>query len=189
GFTVDEIQGSKIIGRKVEYKYYFAQQEIPELVEALDIALLGVSGILRCPQGWVFGRRAQTVTEYPGVWELVPSGNIDASYIMTDSTTAVRQQLFTELKEEVGLAAEDIVATRLQVMVVDAKAHAIDIGVMLDTNLAFENILQAQQRLGSLEYDALQVISFEGLNDFFEDYPVLEASKCFLNSIDHAAGS
>lgn len=74
-----EVSPQQIIGRIVEYRHLIAQRARPELFDVLNVRPVAVSGLFECADGLVFGRRAGSMTQDAGLWELVPSGGIDTS--------------------------------------------------------------------------------------------------------------
>lgn len=89
---------------RTRYRRFIAQRS----GLALGLRPLGVSGvtIVHGPtgeSGIVLGRRTSSVTQYPGCWELVPSGGLPASRAALDGAVDAPGQLLEELAEEVGV--------------------------------------------------------------------------------------
>ena len=83
--------------QSLEYRTVFAQLMAPDL--GLDIRPLAVSGLILDRDGkTLVGQRSQ-VSQYPGRWELVPSGGMDSTM---DLEQGVGAQLSREFEEETG---------------------------------------------------------------------------------------
>ena len=54
----------------------------------------------------VFAKRAESITEYPGFLELVPSGSIDKECADTNGVVDYKFKLLSEFVEETGLSKE-----------------------------------------------------------------------------------
>lgn len=152
------ITNEKIEASITEYRYLIAQQARPELFNALQLRAIGVSGLLLCADGLVFGRRADKVTQGAGLWELVPSGSIDASKIVDPENVDFLSQILTELQEETGIKAEKITQMRPFCVVEDSNSHVLDIGIVIKCPLLFDEIVAIHQNNATNEYDELRLI-------------------------------
>lgn len=85
----------------VPYRFFFAQRQSKELRDILQLRPVAVSGITMHGPLIYFGRRSSTVTQYPQLIELVPSGSLNASCIV-NGLADFRLQLKEELLEELG---------------------------------------------------------------------------------------
>ncbi len=98
--AVERIDGGTVHGRLVEYRVFLARQRDPELHRLLPLRAIGVSGVVVFADGNVLlGRRRNGVTEYPGAWELVPSGSIDGEAVRSGAVEPL-EVLLRELAEE-----------------------------------------------------------------------------------------
>ncbi len=163
-----KISPEQILGRILEYRHLIAQRACPALFEPLQIRSVAVSGLLECADGLVFGKRANSVTQDAGLWELVPSGGIDASKI-TQGTIDCRAQLLTELQEETGIH-RDLVSNVLPFCLIeDNVSHVIEIGISMTSMLSAEMILRAHREKATEEYDELEIIPLEKIEVFIRD--------------------
>jgi hypothetical protein len=99
-FALKEIRPERITGFFVPYRYMAAKQWCPDLPYQLET--LAVSGLVGCDGAVLAGRRSQDVLQYPGYWELLPSGAVDEGSEQA-SQVDYRQQLLRELREESGV--------------------------------------------------------------------------------------
>jgi hypothetical protein len=93
---------SVIHGEFIPYRAYVAQLLDPTLEIHLQICPMAVSGIVIVNDTVLIARRATTTTQYPGYYELIPSGSITPSCCTNDDAD-FRQQIIEELYEETGL--------------------------------------------------------------------------------------
>jgi hypothetical protein len=101
------------------YRFYAVQQA------GLDTGArpLGVKGLCRSDDGWLMGRRSESVAYYPGEWEFVPGGSVPA-----DGNPA--EVLLAELGEESGWCATG--PARAVSVLYDPGAFSWEIVSMLD---------------------------------------------------------
>lgn len=165
-FSVEGIDGERISGRFVNYSLFIAQSAKPELFDVLGVRPLGVSGLLVCSDGIVFGRRNVTVTQDPGLWELAPSGGIDPSCRKEDGRIDAVGHVLREMHEEIGAGAEHVSSASPFVVIENTDSHVIDIGIDIKISLGEEEILRLFRRGGSNEYTDLMVIPPVGLAEF-----------------------
>lgn len=100
--SVVKMDSVSMLVRPVPYKAYLAQVVAPHLFNSLHIRPVSVSGITICEGKFLIGKRAESVTAYPGRYELAPSGGCDENSIVGDKVDAAKQ-VIQELKEETGI--------------------------------------------------------------------------------------
>jgi hypothetical protein len=104
--SVSEIDGGLVTVKPCEYKLFIARERDQALRDALAIRPFAVSGIVLLEKeivSVVVGRRSADVTEYPGRWELVPSGGVGCEWATKRGTVDVLGALLDELEQEVGI--------------------------------------------------------------------------------------
>jgi len=126
---------------------------------------VAVSGLLECPDGIVFGRRAATVTQDAGLWELVPSGGLDGSKFVPGEID-FRGQILAELHEEVGIGLESISSVTPFCLVEGLESHVLDIGIAMMSPLAGAALVRMHGVAGSTEYEELCVVRRTELAEF-----------------------
>lgn len=168
-FSAVAVEPARLAGHRIEYRRLIAQRLCPELFDSLRVRPVGVSGLLQCADGIVFGRRARTGVQHPGLWELAPSGGIDTTDAVQPGVIDVRSQVLTELTEEVGLNRDQVGVPAPFCLVEDEELRVLDIGFALTAPaLTAGAILATHQASGSREYDELAVIPRGGLQHFLE---------------------
>lgn len=135
-----------------EYRIVLAHLRRPEIfAHGPTVTPLGVTGLLRCPEGYVVGRRSNAVAVSPGAWEMAPAGTLDRPNPV--------EVLVDELQEELGLPAAAIARLDLLGLLRDDMNGVVDICYLVETSWPFQRILEAQQSLPKAEYDALSCMS------------------------------
>jgi hypothetical protein len=160
----------------IEYKHYLAQRS----GIALGITPLAVSGIAFYRENnskkFFLGKRADSVTQYPGFFEFIPSGSIDASN--TDSNNAIKyeEQLMIELKEELGISYENIKSCNAFCLILDEKEKVFDIGLELE----LENIRETS--LNKSEYTFLENIPSNLIAEYMKKPNIVKTSRILFNA-------
>jgi hypothetical protein len=163
-----EISPLRIRGRVVEYRHLIAQRARPELFDVLRVRPVAVSGVLECADGIVLGRRAATMTQDAGLWELVPSGGIDTSSVPVGAEVDYRAQILTELHEEIGIDAEWVTSIRPFCLVDDLDSHVLDIGIAMESPLSAGAVLKLHREAATGEYDELRVVDRAEVGRFIQ---------------------
>ena len=155
-FSADAVTPDEIAGHWTEFRRATAQMRDPSLSKVLQIRNLAVCGMLVCPDGVAIARREPTASYQPGVWQLPPAGSVDFG-AATPGGADWRHALFAELREELGIEAEEV--RRLSPLcLVQHPSGVLDMGVRIDTDLSAEAILSRHRALGNEEYQQLQVL-------------------------------
>lgn len=164
------ISSERIIGRVVEYRHLIAQRARPDLFDHLMVRPVAVSGLFKCADGIVFGRRSGTMTQDAGLWELVPSGGIDTSKgIKEGGEIDYRAQIIAELQEEIGIDPSSVSLVRPFCLVEDPVSHVLDIGIALVSPLSYDSVRRVHHETAKKEYDELCVIPSTELDSFVKD--------------------
>lgn len=152
-FNVESINSDTIIGHWTEYKRVLAQTEKPELYPALIIRSLAVIGLIQCPEGFILGKRTVKSVYLPGYWQSPPAGTVE-SRDGSDEVDLI-QQLYAEAEEELGLHAHHLMDPRIISATEHTDTHIIDIGILLKTNLSFQEVSDLWKQNNNPEYDEL----------------------------------
>lgn len=165
-FCADVITPGLICGHWSEYRREVAQLARHDLWPELGQRSLAVGGVLRCADGIVFGQRPARAIYQPGEWQLPPAGTVDHSAARAEGRVDVRAMLLTELREEVGLRAEEVHSLRPLCLVEHHGSHVLDLGIALQTPLGAA-ALRARHAAGADdEYAALTVVPEAALGGF-----------------------
>lgn len=187
--SVVSIAPPRIEACVAEYRCFIAQRGDPSLSAQLRVRPLAVSGLLRCWDGVVFGRRAATSTQDAGRWELVPSGGVDRRALWPDGRVDVVGHLVDELHEEIGCAPTAVTSAEPFLLVEDIANGVVDIGIDLALDLDAASVLAAHGGATN-EYDALKVVKVSDVAGFVEqaDAPLVEVSLALLRARGLLAG-
>ena len=185
-----DVTSERILCRMAEYRHLVAQRKRHELYQVLKVRPVAVSGLFQCADGIVFGRRADRVTEEPGLWELVPSGGLDASKAAVGDQVDYRSQILTELREEIGIGSSSVNCLGPLCLVDDSHSHVLDIGVELSSSLSAEAISITHREVVSKEYDQLRVVPLGDVDNFIkaEASQLVAVSKALVGARFMRAG-
>ncbi len=135
GVSRDSLQIIKVDGHFVEYKHFVAQRS--DGGPALGIKPVAVSGLvflkIEHDERVVFGRRSMT-TQYPGSWELIPSGSIDKDCMNQDGTIDYTRKVMEEFLEETALSEACVSQARAFTFILDSREDVYNIGCELEIN-------------------------------------------------------
>ncbi len=157
-FSVSNIAGELITGRFVEYKYFAAARRSPPLSSVLQVRPLAVTGLSRCDDGVILGRRSARVTQDQGLWEFVPSGGIDHSSRHPDGSIDIVHQIEQELHEETGLAPALIARVSPRYVIEDTSSCVFDIVADVVLNISAEDAHAALQGTSPDEYERFDIL-------------------------------
>jgi hypothetical protein len=166
-FSIDRLGAAEITGWLAEYRWFLAQRRDPALRPELRVNPLGVTGILCCAEGVVFGRRAQNVEMDAGLWELVPSGGVDGSFVGPSGQIDLAAHLLAELREEIGILATEISAPPTPIAEVeDRMSHVTDVALIIEASLSAQQIKDRFSQLENQEYLETEVVPFDALSQY-----------------------
>ena len=125
--------GIHLFAHFIEYKYYLAKRVSRSL--PFDIRPLGVSGITvveDCSKEKIlFAKRSSLVFQYPGFWELVPSGAIDSPGLEGGTTIDYKKMILEEFSEETGLPSGCVQDCCGFAVIYDRNERTFDVGCSL----------------------------------------------------------
>lgn len=144
------------------FRYLAACRQDAELAAALSFAAIGVTGMLTCPGGLVFGRRAGSVASNQGRWELAPAGVL--------SQESPRLQLMEELQEELGIPANRVDSVQAIGATHDTEDRVFDLVMRLHVPLTEAEVRDAHRRDGSSEHTELAIVPANGIAAFLDQH-------------------
>jgi hypothetical protein len=165
-FSADTIAPDLITGHLTEFRRIVAQMERPALFDAQGVRPLAVCGVLRCTGGVVFGRRHAGAIYQAGMWQLPPAGSVDAHAVGPDGGVALGLQVLAELREELGLAPDDVDTPTPLCVVEHPGSHVCDLGMALRCELDGAAIRAAHSEHGNGEYPTLRIVPLADLPQF-----------------------
>lgn len=115
-----------LTGHFVPYKYLLAQLCDPSLKADLKISPVSLNGITYLQDQVIIAKRASWVAQYPGHYELAPSGGIrppGKDFTEVD----LKVQLLDELREEIGIENASIKSVKYFSLIHDLKEDAVEL--------------------------------------------------------------
>jgi hypothetical protein len=174
-FSADSFAPDAITGHLTEFRRIVGQMERPSLFEALGVRPLAVCGVVRCEDGVVFGRRHAGAIYQADMWQLPPAGSVDSHAVGADGVVALQRQLLAELREELGVSADDVDSPVPLCVVEHPASHVSDLGMALCSRLDGAAIRAAHAERGNGEYPTLRIVGIEELPAF-----LLEAGESMV---------
>jgi hypothetical protein len=152
----------------VEYKHYLAQRSGIDL----GITPLAVSGIVFYKEDnkeiFLVGKRSETVTQYPGYYEFMPSGSIDANNIVVAEPMEYKKQLLIELKEECGIT-DEVKTINSFCLIFDEVDRVYDIGIEIEIDIDHKTQIQ--------EYTSIEKMPLDLVSEYMKKQNVVITSR------------
>lgn len=155
-----------IEGAFVPFRMAHAARKHAGLRERLALRPLAVSGLARCRDGLILGRRAPEVTGSPGRWELAPSGGIDRAALLPGGRVDPGAALRAELAAELGIGPEAVSSCRVAGAVENRADGLWDIVLALEIALSGQEVARLHAARGSGEYDQIAVVAAKAIPAF-----------------------
>ncbi len=133
--SVRDVRGGVVTVCRCSYRHLVAQERDETIRQRLGIQALAVSGIVvlgAADSRVLVGRRSQDVTEYPGAWELIPSGGVGWERVGGDGGIDVLGALLEELEQEAGIPGEAVATARCVGLVHDVTQGGYDVCFVLE---------------------------------------------------------
>lgn len=175
------------------------------------VCMLAVTGVLIASDASgrehvLLGKRAKNVRCYPGLWEVGPSGGIEAAAIGAVGDSQGEQsvvlgeqeivaQLAKEIEEEIGLIVHDGPAKEG----IRTRARAMSVGILSDLSASSEDIvvivqlgIDAHELMRELspasiaerwEYDDVRVVPIDTLAEFENQHEMIPPSRVLVRAL------
>lgn len=167
-FSVERFGEDRVVGRFVRYSQFIAQLARPGLFDALRVRPMGVSGLVTCADGLVFGKRREGLTLDAGLWELAPSGGVDPSSRDGGGRIDVVAQILDEMHEEIGIGRECVASAVPFVLVENVENHVTEAVIAIALSLGGEEVRRWFGEGGSGEYTEIAVVPEGDVRSFAE---------------------
>lgn len=165
-YSVTDIAPERITVKETQYKNYYAQHRDDRLFKTLGIRPLACSGAVRCPEGFILGRRSGKVAIYQGCWELAPCGTFDEACKTSDTVLDPHLLFRNELTEELGIPANLVDTGKILTAIEDQQTRAVDIIVQATSQLSTSDVSAYFSTRQTDEYDEVRVINGEEIKGF-----------------------
>ncbi len=167
-FSADVITPRLVCGHWTEFRRIVAQMNRHELFAVIGARPLAVGGVIRGPDGVIFGRRPARAVYQAGEWQLPPAGSVDPGVGRPDGTVDVVAQFLVELGEELGMSSADVHDPRPLCIVEHEGSHVLDLGIAATTHLTAAEIRARHAAGGNAEYDPLAFVPIPDVPAFIE---------------------
>lgn len=121
-----EYNERKIKGCFLPYKYLLAIIRDPSLKAGIPVRPVSVNGVIITNQAVLLAQRALWVSQYPGYFELAPSGGVHPA-LEDDNQVNLKEILESEIVEELHLKSDEVRSLRFFALIVDRDLEAIEI--------------------------------------------------------------
>jgi 8-oxo-dGTP pyrophosphatase MutT (NUDIX family) len=139
----------------------------------------------------VLGRRSLQAGFQPGIWQLPPAGNVDASAVGADGCIDLRRHALRELEEELGVRPDQIAAMQPICLIEHPGSHVLDLGFCIDLRLDAAALLAAHAAAhDAAEYDPLTVVPWDRLAARLTELgeTLMPTAFLFLDHLTQSAG-
>ena len=164
--SVMSVNETNIVGRRAEYRWLLAQSHDHAFFRWFQVRPLAVTGVLTCPEGIVIGRRSASVFQFPGLWELAPSGSVDVVMRGSDHNIDLLSQLMRELSEEIGLDGGAVTQIEPLAIACDVDSQVFDVCFVLNTATSWARISELFAANANTEYEHLDILPVEQIAAF-----------------------
>jgi NUDIX domain len=162
-----QASGLFVEGNFISYKYFWAQRNVKGV--DLNITPLGVSGILMTEEFGhefvTFAKRTSVNLQYPGYYELIPSGGIDDRGKRGELNYF--EQLIDELYEEVGVESNQVKTISTLGLLYDVQDKVYDIGCTIHLRSSQKEIEVCIKN--STEYEDVQFVRVDEIQNFLQN--------------------
>ncbi|MCD4676458.1 MAG: hypothetical protein K8S18_10755 [Desulfobacula sp.] len=160
----------------IQYKHYLAQKH--EI--SLGITPLAVSGLVFYQENderfFYIGKRSESVTQYPGHYEFIPSGSIDADDFLSGQNIDYEKQLMIELKEELGVSNDQVKSCRCFCLILDKKERVYDIGLEIEVQGPLKVKIQES------EYTEVEIVPLSSIFDYIKRQKIVTTSRALFKA-------
>lgn len=161
-----------------QYKYFFAQLREPKL--NLNIAPIGVSGIIIDTDNNTIVAIRHNVTEYEDFYELMPSGSIDSSKT-ADGFILFQEQIIEEYEEETQLKKCTIDKIKPYCLIFDKNHGVYDICSKIHIKGLISNLIKSKQ---NEEYKNIEIINLKEIKNSMADNKFVPTSVVIYNNLE-----
>ncbi len=143
-FSAVDISSTRLLGHWVSYRYALAVYRQPLLAEELRVNPVAVNGFSVASGHVLLARREANVSQYPGCWELAPSGGIDPK-AASGTSIDYRCALLTELEEETGIDRAQVTSIDPFVLVFDSLTGSWEMVLKMPMTLDIEKPMRSSE--------------------------------------------
>lgn len=165
----------RLVGEFIQYKEYIAQVLRPDLTDQLKIQPVGLTVFVTDGKSVLVGRRSEKVATHHHLYELVPSGGIDASFFEKGRVN-LHELVLHELYEEAGLTHNSVETLRATHLVHDPASDYYEVCFIL-------TVKAAEEVKSAGEHTELLWIPFDKISEFVKENPFVPLSEYIIGRI------
>lgn len=165
----------RLVGEFVEYKDLIAQLIHPELKPVLNIQPVAITVFVTDNKHVLIGKRSEHVATHQNLFELVPSGGVDAVYLKK-GVIDMEKLVLHELKEEANLLPDCVETLRATHVVHDPATDCFEICYML-------TVQKREEVTTNSEHSELMWLPFKDAKEFIATNPFAPISAYVLSRV------
>jgi hypothetical protein len=132
----------------------------------IELKPLAISGLAKCSDGIIIGKRAASVSSMCGLWEFCPSGGVNAEHVSTDGDVDVYSVILSELLDEVGIPKDFVKSIRISEGYENVFSGLLDLIADMEIDLSADQVISLHKKTATREYDEIRVIKEEEIKAF-----------------------
>lgn len=167
-FSATSVSPEGILGRFVEYKYHLAQQMDIRLAPVLNIKPVCLLGILKCQDGFVFGKRQDWFATRPGTWGMIPSGCLTPDTFATDGSVDYVKAFLYALKDDLNVEAHYLSDLSHNALIVEDSINGKAYSLVMNAEIALSSLSLKRLHMNANgdRYSEIAVVPPENLESF-----------------------
>ena len=114
----------------------------------------------------LFAKRSKNSTEYPGYYELVPSGNLDNLSKQSNGILEYKSKLLVELEEEAGITASNVRDIFEICIINDKNNNVYDICCLIKLKISKTDLTRNIRK--SIEYSNPKIVRIKDVPQFIK---------------------
>jgi beta-phosphoglucomutase-like phosphatase (HAD superfamily) len=165
-FSFLKFDSNAIDGHFVPYRRMRAVSSKPALRDQIELKPLAISGVAKCSDGIIIGKRAVSVSSTCGLWEFCPSGGINAEHVSTAGDVDFYSLILSELLDEVGIPKDFVKSIRISEGYENVFSGLLDLIADMEIDLSSDQVISLHKKNATEEYDEIRVIKEKDIKAF-----------------------
>ena len=165
-FSFSNFDTFAIEGHFVPYRHLRAISSNPALKHQIKLRPLAISGVAKCSDGIIIGKRAAGVSSMRGLWEFCPSGGINAEHVSTAGDVDFHSLILSELLDEVGIQKDFVKNICISEGYENISSGLLDLVADMEIDLSSDQVINLHRQNATDEYDEIRVISEKDIKAF-----------------------
>ena len=165
-FSFLKYDNYSIEGHFAPYRRLRAVSSNPTLRDEIKLRPLAISGVAKCPDGIIVGKRAASVSSMCGQWEFCPSGGINAEHVSTTGDVDFYSLILSELLDEVGIPKDFVKSIGISEGYENISSGLLDLIADMEIDLSSDQVINLHKMNATNEYDEIRVIKEKDIKAF-----------------------